>query len=182
MAPQERALAIAKRTIGGYAPVIAQMRADLGSILRERNDLHRAREMQERSVRQLEEQLGPDHPDLARVMNELGATLLASGRHGASAEVRRHAVALVEGGTALGQGEILCGLAESLLVLGHLHEAKALVEKAISAEEELVPQNGRALGDAFDLLARILDAAGQGEVAATARRRAQALRRTFRGG
>ena len=78
----ERALAIARKTIGEDHPHAITSLNNLGSLLYDMGRFEESREVHEKCLALRERVLGPDHPDVAQSLENLGASDIESGSRG----------------------------------------------------------------------------------------------------
>jgi eukaryotic-like serine/threonine-protein kinase len=174
----EQALAVAER-LPPDDPVSPQELAlvlnGLGAAALAVADLPRAQQSFERAAQQLEDQLGPDHPDVARVRNNLAALLRAQGQADASRVMFEHNLRVFEatfGDAHEIVGQTLINLAVAELDLGRHADAEHHAERAIAVltaahdpRHPLVAKAHTIRGDARIQLQRPLEAIADLELA-----------------
>jgi PadR family transcriptional regulator PadR len=139
----------------------------LGSVLEDLGRLDEAEEHYRRSLRMLENQFGPDDPDLVFALNNLGGLMLVRGRIGEAARLRERSLEMRERRYPAADPVVLRAienLAAVRLAQKQYEEAERLFERARKAWEERRPGAPEAA----------IALNGLGAVAARTKRRDQA--------
>jgi tetratricopeptide (TPR) repeat protein len=135
----------------------------LASLYKSRGELAEAVRAFERGLALREAAQGPDHPDLAVMLNNLGNTLTLLGRDEAAQARFERGLALAE--RSLGEGHLLTmvlldNLSALLLSRGALDEAQALTERALRLRQATFKSGHPQLGGSYNSLGMILQQRG----------------------
>lgn len=115
----------------------------LGSVLQDLGRWDEAEQHYRRSLRMLENQFGPDDPDLVFALNNLGGLMMVRGRLSEAARLRERSLQLRERSYPAADPVVLRAienLAAVRLAQKHYAEAQRLFERARKAWEELRPR------------------------------------------
>jgi tetratricopeptide (TPR) repeat protein len=146
--------------------------------LSRRAELRAARAAGERALAIFEAAYGPDHPEVARALTNLGIVLRHLGQLGAARAAQERVLAIFEAAYGPDDPQVartLGNLGIVLRQLGQLDAARAAQERALTIFEAAYgpdhPEVARTLGD----LANVLQGLGELDAARAARERALAI-------
>lgn len=138
-----------------------------GNVLRRLGDLAGAQHAFERALNVCEALTGPDDPDVAACLGNLGTVRHERGDTAAAKADFERALAIFEralGPTHPQTGTCLMSLGMSLRALGELHEAKAIIERALAIDEASYgphhPHVASNLGNLANVLLQLDDVDG----------------------
>ena len=120
----------------------AALMNSLGSVLQDLGRLDEAEQQYRRSLRMIENQFGPDDPDLVFALNYLGGLMMVRGRLSEAARLRERSLEMRERRYPAADPVVLRGvenLATVRLAQKRFTEAQRLFERARKAWEELRP-------------------------------------------
>jgi tetratricopeptide (TPR) repeat protein/transcriptional regulator with XRE-family HTH domain len=151
----------------GDERLAAELCTAAGRALGHTGDLGAARPWHERALATWERVLGPDHPDTAESLNNLGALLSSQGELAAARPLYERALAIRErvlGPDHRDTGESLNNLAVLLKQQGELAAARPLYERAVAIHERVHGPDHSDTAKCLNNLGVLLHA--QGEMAA----------------
>ena len=124
-----------------------------------------------------EREFGPDHPEVACTLEDLGAALLMQGDLDRSEEVRRRALRISESMPSPSPEPALAarGLGETLAAQGRYAEAQEMLERAIAGLEAVLPPAHPQLIKTIERLADQFEERGDQVAADAARERVRRM-------
>jgi len=128
VAAYERALAAARPSRADDDPQLADLHNAIGANLEALGDTARARDHLHEALRRFERDLGPHHPDVAMVLNNLANVAFADGEYGIAL---RHAERALRIWTET-LGESHPRVAAALNNLANVHQARGDLERALA--------------------------------------------------
>jgi tetratricopeptide (TPR) repeat protein len=150
-----------------------------GSALRRAADFGGARPWFERALAIREQELGPNHPDVAASLDHLAGLLYETGQVTASVPLHRRALAIrerVRGPDHPDTATSLNSLADLLKVLGQSAAAGSLYERALAIRERVLGPDHPDTATSLNDLAGLLNGLGQAAAARPLYQRALAIR------
>ena len=126
----EQVVAAIERT-QGETPLLASYLGEMGATLETLHRLEEANAARTRSLAVFEQNLGPDHPEVAEAINQLAGTLTAQGEPARSKELHERALSIRE--RAFGPDHY--SVAVSLTNLGTTHLGLGEVDRAVAVLE-----------------------------------------------
>ena len=171
----ERAVALRLETDDAESLSTTAGLLNLGKVLKDSQELDEADEVLRHALEIRERHLGPDHLEIARVLNERGAVAYRE-RDGDLAEARyEQALAMLEATVGASHPECavsLTGLAVSMVLRGRTAEAEAYLVRALEVRELGQGPHHPAVADNLRLLAVLRGRSGESEQAQEGLRRA----------
>jgi len=154
----EQALAIRQAALGDH-PLTALSLENVGVVLENLGQFHRAREHHQEASAMFERTLGPDHPRTGGALGNLAGTLRSIGDAEAALPVAERSLAIcvaVYGRQHPETAGALTKLAFVLADLGESEEARRRLEDALSIREETLgpkhPETAESLGNLAGLM------------------------------
>ncbi len=146
--------------------VRADLLGTLGQVYYRLGHYNDAREAQETSIEILRQQLGPDHPHIARALNDLVAVAHAKGDHQQAESYSRDSIAMRQRLDA--EADLVKSrnnLAALLLLRGKLDEAEAIYRESLTSRREAFGDRHRNVAVSLSNLATVLLAGGDFDAA-----------------
>ena len=161
------AAAVTPATAGDASDVSAML--ELAAERKAARDWAAARALYEQALRRTEAERGPDHPDIAAILHELGGVLKAQGALGEAQQVWERCLAMRE--AALGPehsdvAKTLNNLAALLFARGDLVAAEGMFERSLRVRELVSGPDHPDVAATLNNMATLLKARGDYEGAA----------------
>ena len=137
----ERALEVAKRTLGPEQPETAEALNNLGFVFKMIGDYAKAEPLCQEALRIRQKVLGPEHPDTATSLNNLASLYRATGAYAKAEPLYQEALQILQkvfGPEHPNTATSLENLALLNFELGQIDEATALARQASAAELTII--------------------------------------------
>jgi tetratricopeptide (TPR) repeat protein len=158
-----RAIAIYAKSYGPEHPETIGARYNLASACKLRQDYAGAAAECERALAEAERTSGPNHLDIARLLDLLGEVYMALGRRPAALFALRRALAIKEttGASGWELAVTLGKLGEFYLSAGQYGECEPLLARALSIKQQILGRNDPSLASDVKRLAEVYAVQGR---------------------
>jgi len=163
---------------GNPPAAVADLETSLGAVLYAQGKYEEALGYHERALTTYEALLGPDHPDVALALNNVGNALEEQGKYEEALGYHERALVIYE--AALGPNHptvafALHNLGDVLRFLGRYDEARGRVESALALYERALGPEHPRVANTLTNLGNVLEAQGNYDEAVRAYERALAI-------
>jgi tetratricopeptide (TPR) repeat protein len=160
----ERALEVAKRTLGPEQPETVEALNNLGFVFKMIGAYAKAEPLYQEALRILQKVLGPEHPDTATSLNNLAELYQAMGEYAKAEALLQEALRIqqkVLGPEHPDTATSLNNLAELYQAMGEYAKAEALLQEALGIRRKVLGSEHPRTADSLNNLALLYQAMGE---------------------